>query len=58
MDNTVHAEAGQTPAPRPEVVGAAQVDSVALRRVMDQVRNGQAAPTTSYSRMHNRHNRS
>lgn len=57
MNNATHVETEQAPARRPEVA-TTQVDSVALRRVMEQVRNGQAAPTTSYSRMHNRHNRS
>ena len=58
MHNAVHIETEQPLVPRPEVVAATQVDSVALRRVIEQVRSGQAAPTTSYSRMHNRHNRS
>lgn len=36
---------------------AVALDSVALARLMDEVRNGTDAQVSAYNRMHNRHNR-
>ncbi|WP_174296887.1 YhhA family cyclophane-containing RiPP [Sphingomonas bacterium] len=34
-----------------------QLDSVALARLMEEVRNSTESQPTAYNRMHNRHNR-
>ena len=36
---------------------AVQLDSVALARLMEEVRNSTESQPTCYNRMHNRHNR-
>lgn len=47
----------QTPTGTAAAMPRVLLDSVAISRLMDEVRNGQDRQSSAYNRMHNRHNR-
>ncbi len=58
MDGTVRIDDEKVTELTAAVDRGIEVDSVALARLMEEVRNADDLQPTSYNRMHNRHNRS